>query len=236
MKISIEKSAFNNTKYAQKDDMAKHAQKHSSSAKAPNKDEFTHDLAELDNELNIYKRYKNNLTNMPNEYKNKLKELLNMLKKSKEQNINLSNDASMLRDIFIDKIENIFKEEIMQGQMRVNNMLLESARQTAEQNKSSMEFLARQMEILKSCLEISAKIVKGTASEAEKRFLMKTDPQMYSMAIAGAKIDRDNNENSTTVKIDFEDETADDQNANHSKAIGTNNSNADIIKNIIKFN
>ncbi len=233
MKIAIEKSAFNGTKYSQNNSQLKHGQKHSQGLIINNKDEFIHKADDLREELNVYSKYKNNPLNMPKNNKVKLKELLDLLKESQKQNIYLSTDAAKQRDILIDKIEDMFKHEELQENLNVSETVIENTREVAQQNKRQMEMLAEQMEILKSCLEIVSKILKGTASIAEKRFLMKTSPEMYSMAIAGIKHSADNNDNKTTVKIDFEDKTTSGE-EQLQNIMPASKINAEIINNSLK--
>ncbi len=171
-------------------------------------DVFVHD-AEFKEEIELYEVHKRNPLDAPYEVKKTLRELLEELERNKYGSFNVDQDTAQLRDELIEKIENFFETEEMQGEERARTSFIEMMQASAKTSKEQAEALAEAIKKMRACLEIAAKINRGTASEEERRFLMKTSPTMYAMAVAREsmrKEDDEEKEKKTTVDIDFEDE------------------------------
>ncbi len=179
--------------------------------------------ADITEELEIYEKYKSSPIDMPYEFKTKLEELLNALQRSKQQVFDLDRESAQHRDELINRIEELFRLERAQGEKRLQNMLLVSAFESYKTQTDGLDARIKEMKKLQSCMEIAAKISAGTASEEEIRFLVKTSPSMYAMAIAMARSapPEDEDERKTTVNLDFEDERSHAMGGNMEGTIGS---------------
>ncbi len=82
----------------------------------------------------------------------------------------------------------------LQQQWQAENELI------TQQGKERMEYIAQEAKKLKVCIEIAAKIRAGTASQQEKRYLLKNSPTMYALATMREDPKDKNKQNWDTVK------------------------------------
>ncbi len=160
-------------------------------------------------ELELYEKHKHNPLQAPYEDKKQLRDLLKLLEDSKITMPNLSKEEREIRDLLIDKIENFFDTEEMQGKLKQAETMVSAVRQNAQTANEQAEAMAKRMKEIRTCLEIASKIRKGTASNKEMRYLLKKDPKMYAMAMAVKQLSEkeDKAKNKTTTDIEDDDES-----------------------------
>ncbi len=143
--------------------------------------------------------YSYDLSQLPSD-KTQLEELLNQLVNSGDSSDKMGELIGAIEDklIYINS-----QEEIDEAKSYIDmamNML--------ETNKTAQEKSLKDLKKLKATLEIVNKISKGTASNSEIRYLLKTSPNLYSMAMSKRNIEKNKESkgNKTTVDLDFDKE------------------------------
>ncbi len=173
------------------------------SAKQPGKerentDVYTHTSG--DDEITSYEKYKKEKNTVSQESKTALEELLTNLKKSRSELYLFDEDAAAYRDMLIDKIKEMLQNEIKPLGISENKGILDAVMQSFEAERRAVESRVKEMKKTHTSLKIAIKTIDGTATEDEIRFLQKSSPAIYNIALSQIKSEHLNRDNPDTLQ------------------------------------
>ncbi len=210
MKVELNSKVLLNNEFPQKDTAqfsqnsgGSNARENAMSANKDKLDSFSHSNDK--EELGLYERHKYSGKAVVYEQKSQLEELLRVLEESKVQLVELDKATTEYRDSLIAKIEQMLAQELEEHK-RVETAFVEENKRIAEESKSRAEYYAKEAKKMKACLQVAAKIRAGTASDEEKRFLLRASPTMYSLAMVRHQPNKEYKKNRTTVKFEVDED------------------------------
>ncbi len=147
-----------------------------------NTDVFTHTDSSGD-EVSTYEKYKNEKNEVSPETRVALEELLTNLKKSRSELYNFDDDAAAYRDMLIEKIKTMINGETQPAKLSGDMSILDAVMQAFEAQRRAVDSQVREMKKMHTSLKIAIKTIDGIATEDEIRFLQKSSPSIYEIAL-----------------------------------------------------